>query len=910
MCGRGDRNGKRPKKYFGEDGFEQWGGYMAAKRAKLLDQFHSENIEKLSDIFAGVRIMVNGFTKPPADELKKLMAAHGGEYHMYQVSNTTHIIASNLPNVKIKQLGPVPIVKPSWITDSISINKLLDYRRYLLYTNQSRLQPALNFPVVEKPSNKAEQNTGETSDVNIFKSDDEEEPSISKQPARATKTASDPNFLEEFYSNSRLHLISTLGAEFKQLVGQLREKSDGRFPGKEKLIAERDTSNHRHELHVSSIIMHIDMDCFFASVGLRNHPELKGKPVAITHAKSGVIQSSDPAKQAIRDQEFAMYEQRLPDGVSSRVVDIKEKIDGLASMSEIASCTYEARQFGIKNGMFLGQAVKLCPELKTLPYDFEGYKEVSNILYNTVASYTLDIEAVSCDEMYVDVRQILVDAGMSVEEWACHIREEIMAKTGCPCSTGFGANRLQARLATRKAKPAGQYYLKPEEVEDYMADIPLPDLPGVGKATLAKLKHLGYNTCGDLQNGSLKLLQAELGTKLGERIWDQAHGNDNKPLDYNHERKSVSAEINYGIRFKTKEECYNFLRSLANEVYSRLSDINMKARGLTLKLLVRAQGAPVETAKFLGHGVCDAITKSSTSTLVYSNADIIFKEAKSIYDKLNVSYAELRGVGIQLTKLEKIAQINKALSNFLKQGCVKKNENPEPKVSVETPAKQPVLSPAKSVVKGQSARGKGKGSRGKRGGKGKALPQSRTIQTYLDFQTVKNNSDNMTGVTKKESGLKPKIDMTVLNELPADIRAEILKEYGLEEDLQIPSTSAVVQDAHTYDEIRVEVEPEGSSSSKLPPITFQETPSWQKSISSFFPTNGPLKTNEANKNEEAEISSDSSQKENELFEDESEEVSPAKKAKITEDSELENEEESKENAEINIEIPGPSSSKA
>lgn len=135
--------------------------------------------------------------------------------------------------------------------------------------------------------------------------------------------------------------------------------------------------------------MHIDMDCFFVSVGLRNHPELKGRPVAITHARSGVINSSDPTRQASRDQEFALYEERLPEGCQSlwfiralkpeplvlgkvsRVVDIKEQIDGLASMSEIASCSYEARKFGIKNGMFLGQAVKLCPDLKTLPYDFE-----------------------------------------------------------------------------------------------------------------------------------------------------------------------------------------------------------------------------------------------------------------------------------------------------------------------------------------------------------------------------------------------------------------------------------------------------------------------------------------------------------------------------------------------------------
>lgn len=87
---------------------------------------------------------------------------------------------------------------------------------------------------------------------------------------------------------------------------------------------------------------------------------------------------------------------------------------------------------------------------------------------------------------------------MTVYEWSNHIRGEIMAKTGCPCSTGFGANRLQARLATRKAKPAGQYYLSPEDLEEYMCDVPLVDLPGVGRATIHKLKTIGLKTCGDV----------------------------------------------------------------------------------------------------------------------------------------------------------------------------------------------------------------------------------------------------------------------------------------------------------------------------------------------------------------------------------------------------------------------------
>lgn len=132
--------------------------------------------------------------------------------------------------------------------------------------------------------------------------------------------------------------------------------------------------------------------------------------------------------------------------------------------------------------------------------------------------------------------------------------------------------RLQARLATRKAKPAGQFYLQPDDVEAYFSKIPLGDLPGVGHATLAKLAALNIATCGDVQVSNLDVLKSELGAKSAEILYNQAKGVDMKPLNYYQERKQVSAEINYGIRFKTLDECYNFLQSLSNEVYKRLSE--------------------------------------------------------------------------------------------------------------------------------------------------------------------------------------------------------------------------------------------------------------------------------------------------------------------------------------------------
>ncbi|KAK9892481.1 hypothetical protein WA026_020471 [Henosepilachna vigintioctopunctata] len=612
------------------------------------------------------------------------MAEHGGVFHGYQMSSTTHIIASNLAYAKTKNLGSVPIVKPSWITDSIELKKLLDYKRYLLFTCQSAGQSKLNFPVfpgiqnVENSTSKFNETISGNfsySNYNSLINSEVYDKSSSKNnsplnslvtPAseiennRISKTASDPRFLEEFYNNSRLHLIATMGTEFKQFVGKLRETSDGKFPGKDLLLQK---GNPQSKRSYSSVIMHIDMDCFFVSVGLRNRPDLRGKPVAVTHAKNAQI-SSRPGRSA----EISMNLERAPENIVEKITNL----DSHSSMSEIACCSYEARKCGIKNGMFLGTAIKYCPNLKTIQYDFQGYKDVASILYKSVASYTLDIEAVSCDEMYVDVTKLLNESGLSVDQFATHLRFEIMEKTQCPCSTGFGANKLQARLATKRAKPNGQFYLEVDNVEAYFAEIELADLPGVGRATLSKLRNLGLNTCGDVQLTSLTLLQAELGQKIGETLLEQAKGIDRKPLNYNYERKSVSAEINYGIRFKKLEECYNFMQSLSQEVFNRLNDIGMRAKCLTLKLMVRAADAPVETAKFLGHGICDSLSKSTTSNIPIGDMQTIFKEAKQLYDKFNVPFTDLRGVGIQLSKLEKIGQANSVMSNFLKQSSNKK----------------------------------------------------------------------------------------------------------------------------------------------------------------------------------------------------------------------------------------------
>ncbi|KYN04084.1 DNA repair protein REV1 [Cyphomyrmex costatus] len=809
---------------WGENGFEDWGGYMAAKKAKLEEQFRdtaSKEFKQSSKLFEGIAIFVNGYTNPTSDELRRLMMMHGGIYHHYMRPKiTTHIIASNLPYSKIvlyrKSQNPIPICKPQWIIDSIAAEKILNFQNYLLYSNSTNLQPQLAYTLdnassiihnrqdIEKPetssnticsrTNINNRNTAKHDMLNdVLKTDSNNccQSSNTKISAQSTR---DAEFLSTFYSNSRLHYISTMGTMFKDYVNELRDKSDGVFSGLERLIKLKNKVTSKVNHKKKSVIMHIDMDCFFVSVGIKNRPELRGVPVAVTHAKGNTFSANYDGKE-----EFG-------------------------SMSEVASCSYAARKAGVKNGMFLGEALKLCPNLKTIQYDFEGYKEVSYILYDTVASYTLDIEAVSCDEMYVDCIKILEASGLSPLEFATIIRNEIKQKTDCPVSTGFGNNKLQARLATRKAKPDNQFYLNDQNAETYIQTFNIRDLPGVGGTTTYKLHKMNVHLCEDLQKISLGVLQKEFGKKMGEQLYKMCRGLDDTKLNLEYVRKSISAEVNYGIRFQNNGDAIDFLSELSVEVCNRLTAARAKGRCITLKLMVRAEEAPKETAKFMGHGLCNYVTKSKNLIAAVDDISIIKKEVINIWNQLHLIPEDMRGIGIQISRLEicKTKQTKNNLINFFNktkklQTCDKilgddnkdyvSNEKSEPNCSkvsstelsltvkkicdteisnlplnsVKSSESTDVTIPVEPSIVTKSKNKKLNNPKINENIKMKDLfekSNKKAIQKQTSqenfFKQVKPNSGRS---SKYEIPRIQDIDMSVLIELPADIRNEIFDEY-------------------------------------------------------------------------------------------------------------------------------------
>lgn len=434
---------------------------------------------------------------------------------------------------------------------------------------------------------------------------------LSDPKIRKSSTAN-PDFLKQYYSESRLHHLSAWKADLKSRLQKLAsERGPAAKPTKRKSGSRR-------------YIMHIDFDSFFCAVSLKHVPEYVDKPAVVAH--------------------------------------------GNGSGSEIASCNYPAREFGVKNGMWMKRALELCPDLKILPYDFPGYEEASRRFYDAILDVGGVVQSVSIDEALIDVTDIVLSAAGSsgvgssegiiwreqekADEIATKLRVEIKKKTGCNVSVGIGGNVLLAKMALRKAKPAGQYQVKPEEVLDILGDLKVESLPGVAYSIGGKLAEIGIKLVKDIRETSKERLVTALGPKTGEKLWEYARGIDRTEVGEQPIRKSVSADVNWGIRFINQEEAETFVRNLCQELERRLLNEGVRGKQLTMKIMKRAADAPLDPPKHLGHGKCDTFNKSAAFGVATHNAETIGKEAVAILRSFKFTPGDLRGIGVQMTKLE------------------------------------------------------------------------------------------------------------------------------------------------------------------------------------------------------------------------------------------------------------------
>lgn len=493
-------------------------------------------------------------------------------------------------------------------------------------TDEVSLETPQNFPNLKVQQATLESSSVKGEIVQPTKNDDA--PNTTKKPEMTAEdhnaalladprvwksTVVNPGFLKQYYEESRLHHLSTWKADLKsQLQALAAEKSSS-----QKSREKRAPGSRRY-------ILHVDFDSFFAAVSLKKFPQYVDLPVVIAH--------------------------------------------GGGSGSEIASCNYPARKFGVKNGMWMKSAQKMCPDLKVLPYDFKAYEEASRNFYEAIMDTGGIVQSVSVDEALVDVSTICAAAGghdgkgiqegsiwreqAKADEISCGLREKIREKTGCAVSVGIGGNILLAKVALRRAKPAGQYHVKPEEALEFLGGLLVQDLPGVAHSIGGKLEEIGVKLVKDVRELSKERLMSALGPKTGEKIWDYSRGIDRGEVGEQVIRKSVSAEVNWGIRFVTHEQADEFVQSLCDELHKRLMNEKVKGRQLTMKIMRRAADAPLDPPKHLGHGKCDTFNKSIVLGVATNEKEVLGREAISIMRGWGFSPGELRGIGVQMTKLE------------------------------------------------------------------------------------------------------------------------------------------------------------------------------------------------------------------------------------------------------------------
>lgn len=681
------------RKRVGEHHDGSFGVYMSHKIQKLRGQneaFSSAaQTPAESALFQGIHVYVDGYTVPSKEEIRQLMLLHGGGFEHYDTGRVTHVIATHLPASKLLQLKkakkPLPVVHPDWIVQSIEQNKVLPVQPFLYAgfadPTQNSLLSLSGSPAVsgkertpgssastrgsaglQSKSTQSVAEPGKTvalageelvdsdesdGDWDILAEEEEKEfedkvareapqpgTTEDKRPtatkARTNSTRDGPEFVRHFFAKSRLHHIGTWRTTFQQKAADFQAKYKG------------GTVERASPTSCERVILHVDMDCFFVAVAVRDRPELQNVPVAVAHSSK-------------------------------------------AGSSEISSCNYLARAKGVGAGMFMQTAKELCPELVVLPYQFDAIQRVSFQIYDIFFSHTPFVQAVSCDEAFLEFGK-----GTNGLEKGKAIRHEIFEQTRCPASVGVSYNLLLAKLSSKKAKPDGIYHIADRsQAESFMLSLTIRDLPGAGYKTSAKLDELGVEDVRQLVSMGRNELVGSLGKASGEMLFNYARGVDVRPLsaESNMMRKSVSAVVNFGIRFEKWDDATVFLMALGEELSHRLRTLKVRAKCLTLLIKKRRPGQPVEPSKFMGHGICDNFSKSHVLSQATDDEKVIGKACIELLRQLNIPSEELRGVGVQATKLvsdtngnHRSGQLFKAwLTDAREQGEAETKREEEPK---------------------------------------------------------------------------------------------------------------------------------------------------------------------------------------------------------------------------------------
>ncbi len=233
----------------------------------------------------------------------------------------------------------------------------------------------------------------------------------------------------------------------------------------------------------------------------------------------------------------------------------------------VATCNYEARTWGVHSAMPMARAVKLCPDLVIIQPRMDVYKAASKQIHNILHDYTDCIEPLSLDEAFLDVSECEICSG-SATLIAKDIRSRIWQELRLVVSAGVAPNKFLAKIASDWRKPNGLFVITPDEVDDFVLALPVKKLHGVGKVTAAKLTRMGINDCAQLREHSLLTLTKAFGS-FGERLWSLARGIDQRLVESNSRRQSLSVERTFNQDLPNLSACQAQLLDLLDELTRR-----------------------------------------------------------------------------------------------------------------------------------------------------------------------------------------------------------------------------------------------------------------------------------------------------------------------------------------------------
>lgn len=337
-------------------------------------------------------------------------------------------------------------------------------------------------------------------------------------------------------------------------------------------------------------IIHIDMDAFYASVEQRDHPEYRGKPVIV---------GGSPQSRGV-----------------------------------VATCSYEARKYGVHSAMPTSQAYRLCPDGIFIAPRFEVYKEVSHQVRSIFERFTDIIEPLSLDEAYLDVTENKVN-NPSATLIAREIQKLVHEETGLTCSAGVAYNKFLAKMASGYKKPAGITVITPEKALEFIYALPIGKFYGVGSATEKKMIELGITSGEILSTLTEHDLVHHFG-KAGHYYYNIARGIDDRQVNPDRVRKSVGAENTYATDISDIDVMHQKLFEVAETVERRLKRINTSGRTITLK--VRYSNFEIATRSITLHSDVD-------------DASILYEHATNLLLSTEVSSRPVRLFGISVSNL-------------------------------------------------------------------------------------------------------------------------------------------------------------------------------------------------------------------------------------------------------------------